>query len=269
LKWPPGTKGGFEKRKDAEAFLTRKLDDIRRGVDSQNEKVTLIQWIDKWHEQRTADDAASTRHARDNHIDMHIVPELGATRVVNIKPNEVEMFKRALQSKARAKGGGVLSSRTVNNIIDTLRTILEFAVQRDVTAKNPCNGLKRPKVVSSRQALMIDAVYEYIDAFERDTEIGAIVITLLGTGLRRGEVLALKWGDYDGERMEAMITRALQRDDGVTSEKPPKTDRSMAKIKLPKFAVNNLRRHRLAQAEAWLKDRGRPGPDDLIFERAG
>ena len=72
------------------------------------------------------------------------------------------------------------------------------------------------------------------------------------TGLRRGELLGLKWSVVDLEAGELQVTATLQRVRGVTSLVPPKTDRSRRKISLPPTALDALKRQRKAQAERRL-----------------
>ena len=102
------------------------------------------------------------------------------------------------------------------------------------------------------------------------SSIGAAIVTSLGTGLRRGELLALRWGDIDLEAGLLTVQRALERVDGATRFKDPKTKRSRRTISLPRFVMERLRRHHAKQGE-WLLHNGfgRPTPETLVFERGG
>ena len=96
------------------------------------------------------------------------------------------------------------------------------------------------------------------------------IVTSIGTGLRRGELLALRWGDVDVEAGLLTVQRAIERVDGGTRFKDPKTKRSRRTISLPRFVADRLRRHRIDQAQWFLKHRlGRTSAETLVFERAG
>jgi integrase len=95
-------------------------------------------------------------------------------------------------------------------------------------------------------------------------------VTSLGTGLRRGELLALRWGDVDLKSGLLTVHRAIDRSDSRTRFKDPKTKRSRRTISLPRFVVDRLRRHRVQQAQwFWANRLGRTNAETLVFERAG
>jgi integrase len=118
-------------------------------------------------------------------------------------------------------------------------------------------------------ALEPDMAAKVLATFDA-TEIGAAVATALGSGLRRGELLALQWGDVDLDAGTVTVHRAIERVDETTRLKEPKTKRSRRTVALPAFVVERLRAHRLEQAQRFLAlGLGRPAPQTFIFEREG
>ncbi len=100
--------------------------------------------------------------------------------------------------------------------------------------------------------------------------IGAAIATALGTGLRRGELLALRWGDIDLKGGLLTVQRSLERADRSTRFKEPKTRRSRRTISLPRFVVDRLCRHRTDQAQwFYANGLGRTTAERLVFERGG
>jgi integrase len=105
--------------------------------------------------------------------------------------------------------------------------------------------------------LRVGGAAQYIAALADDADIGAAVITAIGSGLRRGELLALRWCDVDLDAGTVRVTRALERavihDPSEPKKivavklnfKEPKTTTSRRTVPLPAFAVQRLRRHHI------------------------
>jgi integrase len=101
------------------------------------------------------------------------------------------------------------------------------------------------------RALDPDSVASLLEAAE-GTELQAAIAVAIGTGLRRGELLALRWSDLDLDARRLTVRRSLETIEGVTRTKPPKTARSARTIALPPFVGNILRAERKKQAELRL-----------------
>ncbi len=100
------------------------------------------------------------------------------------------------------------------------------------------------------------------------TELTAIVAVAIGTGLRRGELLALRWSDVNLDARRLTVHRSLETVKGLTRTKPPKTVRSARTIALPLFVTDILRAQR-QQQEAQGRDLGLKADEDgWIFTRA-
>jgi integrase len=192
--------------------------------------------------------------------------------LTELRPPQIEEAVRTWQTKAagRRKKKVQLSARTVGHVFATLRTALKRAVRQRSIAWNPCDGVDPPRVERMEmRALGAAAASALIRACESGP-IGAAIVTSLGTGLRRGELLALRWGDVDLKTGLLTVQRAIERSDRQSRFKDPKTKRSRRTISLPRFVVVRLRRHRLQQAQwFWANHLGRTNAETLVFERAG
>jgi len=127
---------------------------------------------------------------------------------------------------------------------------IRWAVKMGMLVRNPVDAVEAPRVVRPEmRALDAAGVSELLTAV-RGSELEAVVAVAIGTGLRRGELLALRWNDVDLEKQRLSVRRSVETVNGVTRTKPPKTARSARTIALPAFVVQVLRRARLEQAEA-------------------
>jgi integrase len=122
--------------------------------------------------------------------------------------------------------GRSLSQRTVKHIFSTLRTALNKAVKQRLIVANPCTETDAPYVERQElQSLDIPAATALLRAFD-DSPIGAAIVTAIGSGLRRGELLALRWGDVDLVSGSLTVNRAIEHENGTTRYKDPKTARA-------------------------------------------
>lgn len=266
-------KSGFATKDEAQAWLDDKRDLLRYGVVTVDPRMTVAQYLASWLtllEGPGSKVKAAALHAYRNHVDAHIVPAIGAIKLTNLHVGHVEAAKSEWSSKRRSgKKERTLSARTVRHIFTTLNTLNRAKRQR-LIAVNPCELTEAPTVEREEiKSLGVPQATALLRAFE-GTPLDAAIVTALGTGLRRGELLALRWRDIDLDVPALTVNRAIERDGGSSRFKDPKTKRSRRTINLPVFVAERLRRHRVEQAERFLGDGlGRPNADTLVFERGG
>jgi integrase len=266
------SKSGFRTKAEAVEWFTKKAEELRQGIAPVNERQTLEQYLTTWLETIADSVSGSALHAYRNHVEAHIVPALGGVRLTELRPEHIEKAKRrwATEPAGRRKKKVLLSPRTVHHVFSTLRTALYRAKKQRRIAVNPCELVDPPRVEQKEtRALDVPAAAKLLKACENSI-IGAAIVTSLGTGLRRGELLALRWGDIDLDAGLLTVQRALERVDSATRFKEPKTRRSRRTISLPRFVADRLRRHRVDQAQwFWANHMGRLNAQTLVFERGG
>jgi integrase len=185
------------------------------------------------------------------HVRHHINPEIGSVRLSGLRPEHIRrLLKRKLDSG--------LSPQTVVHMRTVLNTALRQAIGDRLLSWNPVSSVKRPKV---RRRAHNEFTSEQARAFlaaAENTRLGTAFAIGLSLGLRRGEVLGLRWCDIDLEAMTLRVEQTLQRVRAkvigaagfVASE--PKTERSRRTLALPAMLIPLLRRHRARQAQERL-----------------
>jgi len=165
----------------------------------------------------------------------------------------------------------------VKSVRSTLNTALNRAKKFRLLSVNPCEFVDPPRCERGEMgSLSPEQVQQYLEAFDR-TDLGAAIALAIGSGCRRGELLALRWSDVDLDQGTLRVARSLERVTIRTAKreryelrfKEPKTKRSRRTIALPPFAIERLRRHRLGQAERFFSAGARPDGSTLLFEREG
>jgi integrase len=259
---------GFATRKEAEAERDRLRTELRLGIDIDPKRLTVGDLLKRWLAANQPRVGARTWQRYQSIVDLHLVPELGGIPLAKLRPLHVEeALARWSLSERKDRKKGRLSTRTIAHIHLTLATALNAAVRWNLIPSSPCRAVRPPKVVRHETPAVDAALAAAIVRATSGTELGAISTVALGTGLRRGELLALTWADLDLESGHLTVRRSLEQGTEVRF-KEPKTRRSRRTVVMPRFVREALRKHRLEQGARFLRlGLGRPKPTTLVFER--
>ena len=246
-------------KKDAQRELTKLLADIDRGlVATDPSNLSIAQFMDQWLAHMRHRIRPTTFDRYEGVTKNHIIPSLGKTKLAKLKPLQIQAFEaRLLQSGRMDKSGG-LSAQTVLHIHRVFSEALGQAVRWQLIAVNPALAVQPPR--SKRPALKIpdaETVERIVSAAE-GTSMYLPVLLASATGMRRGEVLGLRWSEVDLVKGLVRVVTTYQRSTRGLEFADPKTDRARRTIAIPPFAVEVLRKHhreqtarKLAAGDAW------------------
>lgn len=232
------------KKTDADARLRRILADIEEGtaVDPSKEMVGefLVRWLRDYGRPRLA---PSTLESYEGKIRLYILPALGHVPLQKLQPLHLQSLYAALLDRG-------LSPRTVQYVHRIIHRALVMAVRWQLVARNVADAVEAP-VPRRKEMPLPDApdVQRLLAAFAGDT-LGPLVAAAVYTGLRRGELLGLRWSDVDLEQQVIHVRRSMQRIIGqgrITRE--PKTEKARRVVDFPDSLVPILRRLRRNQAK--------------------
>ena len=177
----------------------------------------------------------------------HVVPHIGRLPLAKLQPQHLQRLYGRLLDQG-------LSPTYVNQIHKVLHRALKDATRWGLTGRNVAGLVSGPRSRRIQQeTLSPEEARALLDAAAGD-RLEALYVLALTTGMRLGELLALKWEDVDLDASILRVHRTLQRVRGlglVISE--PKTPRSRRQIALPGVAVVALKRHKARQAEERLQ----------------
>jgi integrase len=188
-----------------------------------------------------------------------VIPHLGDVKLPALKAEHVEEWHGKLLA-------GGLSPRTVLHAHRVLNTALNRAVKYNTLARNVAASVKPPKVEDKEiEIVPSDTISVLFDGL-RDHALYPIACLALATGMRRGELLGLQWGDVDLDRAVLRVERSVEETKAGLRMKEPKTKRSRRNIGVPQDAVTMLRNHKVAQLELRLRlGLGNIAPQTLVF----
>jgi integrase len=196
-----------------------------------------------------------------------IIPHLGCRPVQKLRSVDVEAWHRTLRTQGRKDGGGGVSARTIGHAHRVLVHALADAMRHDLVSRNVASVEGAPEVDEEEVQVVPKArVGELLDKL-RGRPIYARAVTALFTGIRRGEMLALRWSSVDLEGRVIRVRETLEQTKayGVRA-KPPKTKAGRRDISLPEIVVDALREHRRQQLELRLAlGIGKMPEDALLF----
>jgi integrase len=177
----------------------------------------------------------STRRAYRRSLEAHVLPELGGSRLSEIRRADV-------QDLADRLGAAEFDASTIQNALMPLRVIYRRALRRGDIAVNPTADLDLPAVEGRRDRIASPAEAEALLAALDETD-RAIYATALYAGLRLGELRALRWEDVDLERNVLRVERAWDALEGVIE---PKSKAGRRTVPIGKTLRAYLLRHQLA-----------------------
>ena len=169
-----------------------------------------------------------------------------------LSPAAIKAYTEAQQTGRKANKGG-LSSTTVLQHHRVLREALQHAVHENLLAINPASRVPSPKRARpAMQALDAEQTSRLLAGVE-GTSLRAPVFLAVFTGMRRGEILALRWQDVDLGNATLAVRRSLEEthSNGLRF-KEPKSRSGIRQVDLPPLMVEALRRHRSEQAKLRL-----------------
>ena len=143
-----------------------------------------------------------------------------------------------IEAQKQPKG---LSAKTVRNIHQIISSALKLAVEQRLIAHNPADGCALPKAERKEmQTLPVEQLTSFLRE-AKDSGVFALYYIDLTTGLRRGELLGLKWSDIDLEKGDFRVQRQIGRIDGKIIEMPLKTKNAYRTLPLSADAISVLK----------------------------
>lgn len=229
-----------EARRKADAARER----LAAGGPVRNATRSVSDWLVEWRGTflQASDRARSTKSLYAGLTLRHVEPVLGRTPLGQVRPSDVTRVLLAME-----RGGSAASTR--RNTYAAMRSAFDDAVADGLLALNPVLRVRRPKASSAEaSSLTVEEVTTFLDGAE-GLRYAAVLRLILGTGLRRGEALALRWPDVDLRRAEARVRGSLVRADGTLVVADTKSARSRRTISLSSAVVRLLATQRQLQAE--------------------
>jgi integrase len=240
-------RSGFRTKKEAEAELARLIHNVERGSDPFPSNLTVSEFVDRWLEHERARLRPTTHHRY--------------TQLDRLRPAHIQKAMDSMSDRGQSPASVVQARAALGSAMTT-------AVAWGLLAVNPVRSVKPPRI--ARAQLVVPTVEQLRTLIEvaRGSVWEVPVLLAATTGMRRSEVLALRWCDVDFKVGRVRVTRSLQRMvDGSIRIFDPNTPRARREIAMPVFTLPLLKSRRRAQQEAQRLAGMRSDEFDLVCDR--
>ena len=249
-------------QKEVQDKVNEALYEQQRGMLATGSNATVQEYVEQWLEEVHKPTVKLSTY---NHykivLRLYIVPGLGRIKLQSLTPQQVQTF----YSKKLKEG---LSPKSINNIHGLLHKALSNAVKWNILPRNVCDAVTPPRLRRKEKTVLTPEQARTLLQAIKNHRMEALLTLALVTGMRCGELLALRWQDIDLVNCNLRVQRTVSYVKGHGRiESEPKTEKSRRQIKLPLFVVEVLTRYKTLQDE----QRGKTetwANKDLVFTNA-
>jgi integrase len=247
--------------REAERILTRakRERDLGAQVDF-DERQTVAQYLTGWLDAVKSSGVKPRGFARyESDVRLHLIPAVGAIRLAKLSPQHLQrLYAQELDAG--------FAPASVAHMHAVIHAALETAVRHNVIARNVADLVKAPRTEASEMRILTKEQVERLLKAASTDRLYALYLLAVRTGMRQGELMALRWSDVhlDDHHLQVHHTLHFARG-GEWMLTPPKTKKSRRRIDLAPSVVEALRVHRRQQIADQLA--GGPGwnADGFVF----
>ncbi|WPS86510.1 tyrosine-type recombinase/integrase [Brevibacillus halotolerans] len=257
------TRSGFKTKKEAEAACAQLISEFENEQYIKESKETYGEYLLDYMEN-------TARHTiRPSTFDFHlfiakkhIIPEIGSLKIKDLTPRHLQK----LYSK-KLKAG--LASSYIRNMHAVISKSLKTATEWGLVRENIASLTTPPRIEKRQvQTWSLEQANHFLDTIKfRKTgnrKFHIVYVLAIYCGMRKGEILGLRWQDCDLEQGYIRIQQTIVKADGRLTFQAPKTRNSVRTIDVPEFAIQSLKTHQLMQKEKRLSLGSAYNDHDLV-----
>lgn len=248
-----------ETRKEVQDKLNRALYEQKQGTLTTGPQQTVKAYLERWIEQVVKlTRRANTYKGYRSVVECHLVPALGHIKLQKLTVEHIQAFLAQKQ--------GQLKPSMIGYVRSVLSSALKNAMKWGLVARNVANLADVPQAERYEgQVLTVEQARKLLEA-ARGSRLDALLLVAVTTGMRQGELVALRWSDLDLEKGILQVRHNLTWVRGMGYvEGEPKTKKGRRKIVLSSVVIEALKAHRVRQEEARIKMGDRWQDRGLVF----
>ena len=239
-----------------------KLEQLRKSLEVPAPEppkpgISLGNWLDHWYQTyKKASLRPNTQMSYERRIYQHIIPALGNVYLDKLTTGDIQQFYAHLKQSGRLLRrelyGEGLSDQTVRGIHTTLHAALDKAVEEKLIFRNPADNCKLPPAKSREMKVLAPEEIQRLLIQAKEDGYYELLLLELATGLRRGEILALQWGDLNFRTGALRVERQVHRVKGELVVSPPKTKAGNRTVLLPAPVLNVFKAYKKTIHSRWM-----------------
>ena len=228
------------------------------GLPIVGEQLTVAEFSTQWLKSIKPSLRPSTFTSYEMLVRRHVVPQIGRVRLARLTPGR-------LQGLYADRLDAGLSATTVNHLHNVIHKALDQATRWSLVPRNVADLVDAPRPAHHEmQTFSPEQARAFLSAVSED-RMEALYVLAITTGMRRGELLALRWRDVNLDAGTAQVRATMQRVGDHLTFSEPKTTQSRRLVSLTTTGVAALRRHRVTQAAERLRMGAAWDDIDLVF----
>lgn len=241
-------------KRQAQDKLAELIADLGKGAFVSRSAITVgahvAERIDRWQQLGKITPKTAERY-RELCVGQ-IAPHLGARLLQELRSADIERWHATLKTSGRKNGKGGLSAQTIRHAHRVLSKALKEAERHDLVVRNVAATEQPPKVERDEVTILTGDQVRDLVVRMKGRSMYAPAIVALFTGMRRAEVLALRWRHVDLDGKLIMVRETIEETKAGLRIKAPKSEAGKRDIALPDIVVETLRERRRVQLEQRL-----------------
>lgn len=231
-------KRGFKTKQEAQKAMNELEHSINQGTYVEPSKMLFKEYMERWLDDRQTRVRKQTVETYSWIVTKHITPYLGSIELSKLNAMVIQELLTQLTKEKR------LSDENIQKVYTLINASLNQAERWGLIAKNPASLVDRPK--ATRKEIMVWDIPEVLTFLEHAKGSRYYIAFLLAitTGMRQGEILALRWKDVDFENGVLRVTQILSHD-GKEILPYTKTKAGTRTIDLPEETIAELKKHKV------------------------
>lgn len=225
--------------RELEAKAAEYRQQLERGTLSSNEKATFGELAEIWLKEYKPTVEINTRKMYASLLKNHLLPTLAMTKLKDLKPHHLQSIINRLAEKGYAE-------KTLRKIKVTASQIMELAVTNDMLFRNAFSRVEIPHTKGEERRALTPTETALITSTYAGHRMGLPALLMLYCGLRRGELVALTWGDIDLKAKVVKVNKSAFFDGNASQLKDPKSKAGMRSVPIPDILVPILKGRRAA-----------------------
>jgi integrase len=253
-------------KREAQIESARLISAINGGSYLEPSKTTLAQFLDRWLDDVKSRVSPRTHERYGEIVRKNIIPALGAVFLNKLRPAQISAAYSNALASGRRDGKGGLAPTTVVYMHRLIKQALGQAVRWELLARNVADAVDPPKI--ERGSLTTYDMTQTVKLLEdlRGSRLRLPVLLGVMCGLRRGEIVALRWSHIDLAAGKMTVLESAEQTAAGIRYKPPKSGRGRT-VALSAMVITELRQHRLTQAEELLRLGVRQSDRTFLYTR--
>ncbi len=199
-------------KKDSEKHLSEMLSQQDKGTFIKPTKTTMTEYLERWLADYAKPNLGPrTYEGYESIVRCHLIPDLGHIPLMQLKPQHLQKYYAMKLASGRHDGTGALKQTTVSHHHTCIHRALKMAVRWGLISSNPADAVTPPRPQHTEMHTMSEDDLHAFLATAKTTPYYTIFYAFLFTGMRRSELLALRWSDVDLLLCQISVTQSLHR----------------------------------------------------------